>query len=72
MTFNDFLTKLNNFMYTYVLIIMLVGVGVYFTIRTRGVQFRLMKDGVKSMLEKASKGGDGEKRVRDGFYKSSQ
>ena len=63
MTFNDFLTKLNNFMYTYVLIIMLVGVGVYFTIRTRGVQFRLMKDGVKSMLEKASKGEDGEKRV---------
>ena len=31
---NDILTKLNDFMYTYVLIIMLVAVGVYFTIRT--------------------------------------
>ena len=42
---NDILTKLNDFMYTYVLIIMLVAVGVYFTIRTRGVQIRLLKDG---------------------------
>ncbi len=63
MTFNDFLTKLNDFMYTYVLIIMLVGAGVYFTIRTKGVQFRLMKDGIKSMLEKVEKGNGDEKKV---------
>ncbi|MBQ7924958.1 MAG: alanine:cation symporter family protein [Lachnospiraceae bacterium] len=63
MTFNDFLTAINNFMYTYVLIIMLVGVGVYFTIRTRGVQFRLLKDGLKSMLEKTRKDDGGKKKV---------
>lgn len=40
---NDILTKLNDFMYTYVLIIMLVAVGVYFTIRTRGVQILPVK-----------------------------
>ena len=40
MAFNDFLTVVNDFMYTYVLIIMLVGAGVYFTICTKGVQFR--------------------------------
>lgn len=38
MQLNDILSKLNDVMYTYVLIIMLVGVGIYFTIRTRGVQ----------------------------------
>ena len=63
MTFNDFLTKLNDFMYTYVLIIMLAGTGIYFTFKTKGVQFRLLKDGIKSMLEKAEKDESGEKRV---------
>ena len=63
MTFNDLLTKLNDFMYTYVLIIMLAGVGIYFTVRTRGVQFRLLKDGIKSMMERAEKDENGEKKV---------
>lgn len=62
MTINDILTKINNFMYTYVLIIMLVGVGLYFTIRTKGVQFRLIGDGIKSMMEK-SDSKEGEKKV---------
>ncbi len=60
---NDILTKLNDFMYTYVLIIMLVAVGVYFTIRTRGVQIRLLKDGIKSLLEKNTEGENGKKKV---------
>lgn len=60
---NDFLGKVNDVMYTYILIILLVGVGVYFTIRTKGVQFRLLKDGLKSMLEKSSEGEDGKKKV---------
>ena len=63
MTFNDLLTKLNDFMYTYVLIIMLAGVGIYFTVRTKGVQFRLVKDGIKSMMEKAKTDDSGEKKV---------
>ena len=56
------LTKLNDFMYTYVLIILLAGVGIYFTIRTRFVQLRLLKDGIKSMMEKTEK-KEGEKKV---------
>lgn len=63
MSFNDILTKINNVMYTYILIIMLVGAGVYFTIRTRGVQFRLLKDGIKSMMEKAEVDETGKKKV---------
>ena len=60
---NDILTKLNDFMYTYVLIIMLVAVGVYFTIRTRGVQIRLLKDGIKSLMEKNTEEENGKKKV---------
>ncbi|MBO5373539.1 MAG: alanine:cation symporter family protein [Lachnospiraceae bacterium] len=63
MTFNDILTKLNDFMYTYVLIVLLVGGGVYFTIRTKGVQFRLLMDGIKFMLEKAETDENGKKKV---------
>ncbi len=59
---NDFLTKMNDAMYTYVLLILLTGVGLYFTVRTRGVQLRLLKDGVRSMLDKAPEGKNGEKR----------
>ncbi len=63
MTFNDLLTRLNDFMYTYVLIFMLAGTGIYFTVRTRGVQFRLMKDGIKSMMEKTEAKETDEKKV---------
>lgn len=63
MGFNDLLTKLNDLMYTYVLIIMLIGAGLYFTVRTRFVQFRLLKDGLKSMLERSKKDAAGEKKV---------
>ena len=63
MQINDILTQINDFMYTYVLIILLVFVGVYFTIRTRGVQLRLLKDGLMSLLEKAGEDEQGKKKV---------
>ena len=63
MQINDILTQINDFMYTYVLIILLVFVGVYFTIRTRGVQLRLLKDGLKSVMEKAGEDEQGKKKV---------
>ena len=63
MGFNDILSEINDVMYTYILVILLVGAGIYFTIRTKGVQFRLLGDGIKSMLEKADKTENGEKKV---------
>ncbi len=63
MTLNDVLTKLNDIMYTYILIIMLMGAGIYFTIKTRGVQFRLFGDGLKSLMEPKQKGENGSKKV---------
>lgn len=61
--FNNILTAINNVMYTYILIIMLVGTGLYFTIRTKGVQFRLLGDGIKAMLDKSEVDENGEKKV---------
>lgn len=43
---------LDTFMYTYILVILLVVVGVYFTIRTRGVQIRYLKDMFTQLFEK--------------------
>ena len=63
MTFNDVLTKMNDVMYSYVLIILLVAVGVYFTVRTKGAQFRLFKDGLKAILEPTEKSKEGDKKV---------
>lgn len=63
MQINDILTKINDVMYTYILIILLVGGGIYFTVRTRGVQLRLLKDGIKSMLEKSGEDENGNKKV---------
>jgi AGCS family alanine or glycine:cation symporter len=54
-TINDkILTPLNNVMYTYILIILLIGAGVYFTVRTRGVQLRLLNDGIKALLDNST------------------
>ena len=60
---NNVLTNINDVMYTYILIILLVVAGLYFTIRTKGVQFRLFGDGLKSMLDKAEADEDGNKKV---------
>ena len=53
----DITGEIDGFMYTYILLILLVAVGVYFTIRTKGVQLRFIKDMLKQLNEK--------KRVQD-------
>ena len=62
---NAILSKLNDVMYTYVLIFLLVGTGLYFTVRTKGAQLRLFKDACKVLFEKES--GDGEKKGVSSF-----
>ena len=44
------LTKFDDVLYTWCLIYMLAGTGIYFTIRTRFVQLRLLKDCFMCML----------------------
>ena len=48
--------NINNALYTYILIIMLVGCGLYFTFRTGFVQLRLLKQQIKSVSEKPKDG----------------
>lgn len=45
-------------MYTYILIILLVAVGVYFSLRTKFVQFRLFPEALRVLTEKKKDGKD--------------
>src|SRR6478672_2532213 len=45
-----FIDPLSNFLYTYVLIYLLVGAGIYFTIKTKGVQFRYFGRMIKQIF----------------------
>jgi len=49
---------IDTYMYTYFLVFLLIGAGVWFTIKTRGVQFRLIKDGIKAITEKRHEPGE--------------
>lgn len=42
---------LSNWMYSYILIILLVGAGIYFTIRTKEIQFRALKEAIRVVME---------------------
>ena len=47
------ISSISNVMYSYILIIMLLGVGIYFTIRTKGVQLRLLGESIRVVSEKS-------------------
>ncbi|MBO5746632.1 MAG: alanine:cation symporter family protein [Clostridia bacterium] len=49
--------QLNDALYSYILIIILVLGGLYFTVRTRFVQFRLLKEQFKAVGEKTDSNG---------------
>ncbi len=50
------ISQTSDVLYTYILIIVLVLGGLYFTIRTRFVQFRLFKDQIKAVTQKPADG----------------
>lgn len=55
---NSILGTTSDVLYTYILIIMLVFVGLYFTIRTKFVQFSLFPDAIRVLGEKKKDGRD--------------
>lgn len=59
MSIADLLTKFDDMLYTWLLIYMLAGAGIYFSVRTGFVQIRRFKDALHCMLEKK----DGDKGV---------
>lgn len=42
---------LSNWLYSYILIILLLGAGIYFTVRTRFIQFRYLKESINVVKE---------------------
>lgn len=50
--FAEIISAISNFMYSYLLIIMLIGVGLYYTFRTRLVQVRMFKETIRVIMEK--------------------
>lgn len=61
--FENLVGEINNFMYSYLLIYMLVGIGLYFTIRTGFVQFRMIPEMFRVITDKAPVGKDGKKGI---------
>lgn len=52
-TIQELLGLINEFLYSNILIALLVGAGIYFTIRTKFVQFRLLPEGIRLLKEKS-------------------
>ncbi len=52
----NFINDVSNALYSYLLIILLVGAGIYFTVRTRFAQFRLFGQQLRAVTEKPSDG----------------
>ena len=52
----EIIASLNDALYSYILIIVLVLGGIYFTVRTRFVQFRLFKEQIRCVTEKPADG----------------
>ena len=49
---NTILGHVSDFMYTYILIILLIGAGIYFTCRTKFVQFSMVPEALRVLSEK--------------------
>ena len=58
-----FINEINDLLWTYILIMMLLGCAIWFSIRTRFVQFRMLREMIVLLSESAGKGKQGEKHV---------
>lgn len=53
---DNIISSVNNALYSYILIIILVAGGLYFTFRTKSVQFRHLKEQIRAVTEKPDDG----------------
>lgn len=54
---------INDILWTYILIAMLLGCAIWFTIKTRFVQFRMIGEMLRLLKDSAGKGEHGEKHI---------
>lgn len=59
----NFINEINDILWTYILIAMLLGCALWFSIRTRFVQFRMLREMIVLLSESAGKGKNGERHV---------
>lgn len=57
--FNSILSSMNDFLYENILIVLLVGVGIFFTITTKLVQIKMIPEGFRTLLEKNDDNNEG-------------
>lgn len=57
--FNSILSSMNDFLYENILIVLLVGVGIFFTITTELVQINMIPEGFRTLLEKQEDNKEG-------------
>ncbi|MBH0170320.1 MAG: alanine/glycine:cation symporter family protein [Bacillota bacterium] len=50
---NNFIGSVNTYLWSYILIVMLIGLGLYFTVRTKFVQFRMFGEMIRLLGEGA-------------------
>lgn len=62
-TLNNCITSINDLLWNYVLIIALLCCAVWFTLRTRGVQFRMLGEMVRVLGESSGRAPNGERHV---------
>ncbi len=60
---NNWISGINDILWSYILIIMLLGCAVWFTIRSRFVQFRMIGEMIRLLGDSAGKGEKGEKHI---------
>ncbi len=54
---NNIVSAVNDALYSYILIILLVACGIYFTIRTKFAPFRLFREQLRAVMEKPTENG---------------
>ncbi|MET9852428.1 alanine/glycine:cation symporter family protein [Streptomyces sp. NPDC006450] len=62
-TLDSVIVNVNDHLWTYLLIPLVVGAGLYFTVRSRGVQLRLLPEMFRVVKEKTPPRADGRKQV---------
>ncbi|RHU26217.1 alanine:cation symporter family protein [Parabacteroides sp. TM07-1AC] len=60
---NSWISAINDVLWSYILIIMLLGCAIWFTFKTRFVQFRMIKEMIKLLGDSTEKTKNGEKHI---------
>ncbi|MFP3991664.1 alanine/glycine:cation symporter family protein [Streptomyces sp. E11-3] len=62
-TLDTVIVNINDYFWTYLLIPLVVGAGLYFTFRSQGAQFRMFPEMLRVMRDKPTPGADGRKPI---------